>query len=227
MSIVVFDLCGTLYNSNTTFDFLDFYFQNDARYLKYRQLFKTFPLRVFNSLSRRLIKREYIRSRLIRFLKGRSKEDLTESARRFLQDYLSGKRIAATHDLLQSFRSKNMRLVLMSASLDFIVETVAIELNFADFHATSLSYFDGICTGVILRDLLYEKPRVFSNVYGHSKPAVVVTDDRLDRDLVRQAAKAYIVPQLSDERYWLREFPNITLLDRKAGQGFSAASLES
>ena len=48
MQLAVFDVCDTIYRVNTTFSFLDHFFENNKKYQFYRKMTKFFPIRVVN-----------------------------------------------------------------------------------------------------------------------------------------------------------------------------------
>ena len=69
----VFDVCGTLYNSNTTFDFILEYhrYRNNKVRSLYLMILLSFPCKVLNKL-----KLFSIRKRMIATLKGEEKKHL-------------------------------------------------------------------------------------------------------------------------------------------------------
>jgi HAD superfamily phosphoserine phosphatase-like hydrolase len=213
MPIAVFDLCGTLYDSNTTFDFLDFYFHANSQYQRERNVMRTAPFRALNRLSRYLTKREIIREKLIRFLHDIPRRTLLEAAAQFAKSELENKRIDKVHELLDRYRAEKTKTILMSASLDFIVEEIAKMLSFDNFHATSLEYVNGVCTGRIKYDLLFHKAEIFFKTYGINEPFDVITNDRYDSDLVGKAGKAYIIADGRANNYWRNRFSQVTFLE--------------
>ena len=47
-NLYLFDICGTIYRSNTTFDFLEFYLKENKRFRLYRAIYKSFFWKVIN-----------------------------------------------------------------------------------------------------------------------------------------------------------------------------------
>jgi HAD superfamily phosphoserine phosphatase-like hydrolase len=213
MAIAVFDLCGTLYDSNTTFDFLDFYFHANSQYQRERKIMRTTPFRAFNRVYRSLTKREIIREKLIRFLFGIPRRTLLDAAAQFAKSELENKKINKVHELLDQYRAEKKKTILMSASLDFIVEEVAKMLSFDNFHATSLEYVNGICTGKIKYDLLFHKKEFYFKTYDINEPFVVITNDKYDSDLVGKASKAYIIANGRANKYWRKRFSQVSFLE--------------
>ena len=41
-NLYLFDICGTIYRSNTTFDFLEFYLKENKCFRLYRAIYKSF-----------------------------------------------------------------------------------------------------------------------------------------------------------------------------------------
>ena len=49
--IYIFDICGTLYHSNTTFDFLEYFLKDTSIYYRYYNILrKTIVWRLFNKV---------------------------------------------------------------------------------------------------------------------------------------------------------------------------------
>ena len=47
-NLYLFDICGTIYRSNTTFDFLEFYLKENKRFKLYRTIYKSFFWKIIN-----------------------------------------------------------------------------------------------------------------------------------------------------------------------------------
>ena len=79
---VLIDICGTLFDSNTTLDFLDFLLCSRS-YRLLRRMARSLPWRAFNRCFRRLTGRDPTRAMLLRHLKGRTRQELSTSAEAF------------------------------------------------------------------------------------------------------------------------------------------------
>ncbi len=80
MTTLLFDVCHTLYKSNTTFDFLAFYFGDDDRYQKLARKRRSLLNRMLSKLG---MGRDY-RPDLIALLAGESESILRERAAHFV-----------------------------------------------------------------------------------------------------------------------------------------------
>ena len=85
--LVIFDICGTLFFSNTSFDFLDLIVQAKS-YSLFRKVSKTIFARIINKVSVLLLKKDLIRSIAVLYIKGMSKAELQEKADIFYNQYL-------------------------------------------------------------------------------------------------------------------------------------------
>ena len=66
--LVIFDICGTLFFSNTSFDFLDLIVQAKS-YSLFRKVSKTIFARIINKVSVLLLKKDLIRSIAVLYIK--------------------------------------------------------------------------------------------------------------------------------------------------------------
>ena len=71
------DICGTLYQSNTTFDFIRYFFSEKPWYIRLNGLRKNKLFRFCNTKAFEYLEFDCLRSLLIRHLKGYSKKHLT------------------------------------------------------------------------------------------------------------------------------------------------------
>ena len=69
--LVIFDICGTLFFSNTSFDFLDLIVQAKS-YSLFRKVSKTIFARIINKVSVLLLKKDLIRSIAVLYIKQRN-----------------------------------------------------------------------------------------------------------------------------------------------------------
>ncbi len=202
--VLLTDICWTLFYSNTTMDFLDFVVK-DASYLRLRKLFKKPFMRYANLLCFKMFGVDLLRKKCVSYLKGMSKKELEQKAELFYQEYLNGRKIEPVWKILN-----NKDIVLVSATLDVVAQTVAKHLGAKASFASTLKYVDDICTGEIEQDMLQSK----GNVLGTYKNFDIVTDNLTDIQLVRKAREKYIV-LYDNKRRWqqkIRENKNITYI---------------
>lgn len=201
--LYIFDLCGTLYQSNTTFDFLDFYFLDKSRSYRFnRKIFKTIPWRLFNRVLMKLLDLDLTRYICIRQLRKYNKEQLSQMADHFVTAFLNTRKFQVTQHLLREAQAGHREVMIMSASLDFIVAAVAKELQVTRFYSSELEYEGDICTGKLRNDLLGKKSAFCRNSHIPLEEAIIVTDNLSDQDLVSLASEAYIVCASKHVKFW-------------------------
>ena len=194
--IMYLDVCGTLFDSNTTFDFLDFYLTGFNKYMV-RFLRKFFFFKVLNKISLSIFNFDFVRCLAVYFLKGVPKSELNFEARRF---------IAGLNEIQEVFNyiDKNYRdieqVFLLSASLDFIVEEVCLYYDFSGSFSSSLTYDDNmICKGTISNDLLFSKSTILEkhliNCY-----KIFITDNYSDASSAEYVDEFYPVLRVGDKK---------------------------
>lgn len=212
--IVLLDICGTLYDSNTTFDFLDFHFKSRG-YRLFRRFTRFMIWRAFNKIIFHTIGLDLTRMMAVRFLKGMTIKQLEEAVDIFYSDWLVLRSYEAVHSLVDGYRQEGKTVVIVSATLDVIARKVAKSLGVSEWYSTSLGVIDGHCTGKIQVDLLSRKlpflksQRVFPPFYA------TITDNFSDLDLINQSNNAVIVSNQNHQAKWqqfLRRHASITYI---------------
>jgi phosphoserine phosphatase len=200
---VIVDICDTLYDSNTTFDFLDNYIQS-GYYHAFRKIFKTFFGKVTNALFWRIFRVDIIRTVAFRFIKGHDKTTLLHAADVFYESQLVGKKHEKIFDIIEKYKKQEYEIIIASATMDIMGEIVAKKNGIQRFFPTMLKYQDGICTGEILLDLLGRKAEVLRK-NGITPPfPAVITDNTSDINLIKNAEFSYIVLNTKNRNKWSR-----------------------
>ncbi len=193
------DVCHTLYKSNTTYDFLEWYLsanQDYQRLVKFRQ-------NLLVRVAARAIGHDIVRSKAIAYLKGLEYSALIDAATIFV-DQLDP--IPETMQVLKQYRSRNYQIVLLSSSLDFIVEAISRKLNAKRFHASQLDYQEGICQGVFASDLATGKRDIIERFYSDDT-CDFITDNFSDltcAPFVDQMIAVYEVNDSASAAFWKR-----------------------
>ncbi|QIX62522.1 haloacid dehalogenase-like hydrolase [Hymenobacter sp. BT18] len=198
--VFVFDVCDTLFYSNTTFDYLEFVLRAQKRGGAQRWLTlltkRWSPAFVGLAVLQKLRGGDPIKTVALRLLRGIPKAELYRLGQQFVQEYLSTRKIAHTHTLLAGVAGVGTRVILLSASLDPIVAAIAAELK-VEFVSSLLGYdVQGQCTGELVRELGGDKPRALQELLGPNAPVgrlAVATDNFTDHGLVSSAACRYVV----------------------------------
>ena len=196
--IIIFDICGTLYHSNTTCDFCEW--QENRFFLKKLLIFsKTIIGRIINKFFEKLFGYDWIRSLHIYSLKGKSIDHVNQQADIFVKTFLINKEISETHKILSSMNRKEV--ILVSATLKPVAQAIAKYLRVDLFYATTLLIKNGIFTGNIQKDLSGIKHNLFEN----KKIDFVATDNLNDSKLCLLSRKTVIISRKKHLDLWKKK----------------------
>lgn len=193
--IIIFDICDTIYNSNTTFDFLDYEFKGNKRYMLSRKISKTIFFRAINK-SLKLFTVDFTRAYFLYYLKGYSKHNLDVAVDNFFDDVLTHKKRQWVIDKLTKLKDEGKPVILVSATIDAIAKRIASEFS-VEYLSSAISFRGDICSGRLERDLLGNKEN-----YIHEDIELIVTDNLSDLPLVRMAEKSIILSSKKNITYW-------------------------
>ncbi len=212
--VAVFDVCGTLYNSNTTFDFLDYCFQGNTTYRLFRRITGTYLVRGTNYFMNKMFGLDIVRKLATQYLNGCSYVYIENLSKLFLHEFLANKERSDIVRLMNDYHSRGYRIVLMSASYLFIVDKIAHHFNIQDYYASKLEIINGYYTGNYSLNLYYHKKMILLENYKQIHRLVVVTDNKSDADLLGFANKAYVVcDRHKDSVFWEKSrLNNLTIL---------------
>lgn len=197
--LVIFDVCGTLYNSNTTFDFLDYFLRNNKIYKIFNKLRKLTVIKAINKVFFKLFGKDLIRIYALKFIRNVPRNRLLGEAREFVKGL---EKIGPTHQLLESYMNRGYDVIIISASLDFLIEVISDELKVDTFFATKLVYRNNICEGAIEKDLLGNKGEILNSIKGKYNEIITVTDNKSDFDIIVESNKCIIVSSSKNLNYW-------------------------
>lgn len=198
--IVLIDICGTLYDSNTTFDFIRWSFPG-KRKMK-RWLSGTLFAKGINKLFLLVLGLDVLRVWWVRELKGFQKSELDHMSASFYAESLIPRRIDEVHEQVERYRRLGYRLVLVSATLDFIAATIAEELAIVEVHSTLLDYKGDVCLGSIRRDLLGKKDGIAGPLLKGYDEVILITDNKSDDVLLEMSSGGYIVSGPKNLPFW-------------------------
>lgn len=198
----IFDICGTLYNSNTTMDFCEYRCNN--RFKKtLLKLSKTLPSKALNKILLILFDLDMIRVLHVSSLKNRTKKELEKDAELFVDNYLEDRKITEVHNKLKEF-SKD-EIILVSATVEPVAKAISQKLGNVKYMATTLKYQDDICLGIIKDDLLGNKQNYFKD----SNVDFIITDNKSDLPLCKTAKDVIIVSKEKNLKFWENQDLNI------------------
>lgn len=207
--IAVFDVCDTLFRTNTTVGFVRFLARRsgDAQSLETirRWTARTSPAFVAGALAYRFAHWDVARGRVIRTLRGYTREELQAAANDYVALELAPQLVEPVHKRLQEHRADGDRVILASSSLDVVISAVARNLG-VDWVASELGYAEGRCTGKLVRDLTGRKPAALAPLVGRLASLHVYTDNRSDKALLQMAERCTIIlPAGSSGHRWAGE----------------------
>jgi len=207
--IAVFDVCDTLFRTNTTVGFVRFLADRTgnaaASAVLRRWTSRRSPALYAGALAYRLLHRDIARARVIRTLRGYTREQLEAAAEDYFSTELASHMVEPVHERLRDHQRRGDRVILASSSLDVVISAVARGLG-VEWVASELGYADGQCTGRLVRDLTGRKPAALAPLLGDTPNLHVYTDNRSDRALLQMADRCTIIlPAGSDGCRWAGE----------------------
>lgn len=203
----VFDICDTLYYSNTTHDFIRFVMEQEPlTFTKpiYSALNSKFsPLRYLLIAFGVKTGRDVLKKFNVSLLRGKTRQQLATLSKRFVREYLAIRRIQQTHKLVSEKRAEGLRVVLCSSSIEPVVSAIAAELHIDDFLGTSLRYDGEVFTGEISEDLANIKLRVLKDRGLLGLLVYAASDNLSDRELLEAAENASAILHSEKRRsFW-------------------------
>lgn len=215
-NVFVFDVCDTLFYSNTTFDFLHFVLQQQGSAGKQTVLkaltTRWSPLFVGLAVWQKVSGGDPIKAVALRLLAGTPKAELYALGQRFVAEFLPGRRIARSHELLAGLAATSTRVLLLSASLDPVIAALAAALGPVEFVSSQLEYdAQGRATGRLQRELTGQKQYALRELLATQTEPVrlaVATDNFTDLELVTQAQVRYVVVHnAAAKQFWQKLDP--------------------
>lgn len=214
------DLCDSLVTGNTTFLFLDDFFQHNKKY----QLIKKVRSNLLTRVIFKVLFKFHIdlnRKIAVSFLKDHSREELLHHAQ-FMADhsFTYNKELI---ELINIAKNTDTPIYLISASLDFIVEVVANKLDI-NFLSTELNYPHSICNGKIKKDLLFSKSieinSTLKKLQIQKDNLIFISDNIQDLNILKSLNLGYGVYTKKNEKLFtnenIQEFDQIAIQDIKS-----------
>lgn len=199
--VALIDICGTLFASNTTMDFLDYTFQSKKLYRIYRQASKMYVVRGINKILLEFFSCDLIRAAGILFLRGKSEKAIAGKVNDFYDHFLQEKARPEIFRLVNDLR-ENYKLVLASATLDCVARKVAGKLAVSAYVSSELAYANGICLGKLKNDLLHRKKDGLKKKHIFPPFGMVVSDNTTDACLMKMSHSCYIISHAATIQYW-------------------------
>lgn len=200
--IALIDICGTLFHSNTTFDFLDFMFLYNKKYRFYKKITNTYSWKLLNKLLYIFFRIDTTRKIAIHFLRNVKEEELHYNMALFSKDWLSSREIATTKSIIASLQATNCRIILVSATLDFIAHSIGNQMGLFEAFSSKLIYESGICKGKLSEDVFGRKLQVCIQNDVLPPYEMVMTDNFSDIDIIAEAKFSYIISSTKNVPRW-------------------------
>lgn len=195
--MAVFDICDTLYYSNTTHDFVRFVVDGEPLTLRnafYKALNgKLLPFRYLLIFYGVRTGRDVLKKFNVSVLRGKSRDQLAALAKRFVSEFLDRRRIEHTHDLINAQKSAGRRVVLCSSSIEPVVSAVADALGTTDFVGTTLEYSGDVFTGRIADDITQKKVQSLKERGLTDRLAFAASDNTSDLELLTTADESVAI----------------------------------
>lgn len=194
---VVFDICGTMYHSNTTLDFCEW--RNKSIFYKlYFKILRSIAFRAINKILRICFKREVdTRAIFLKSLKNISKDMLNLEAEQFLAEYLKPRENALVINKLKSFNKDDIALV--SATIEPVAMAIAKHFEIKKYYASTLLFSNNLCSGELESDLLGRKHLLFSQI------DFLATDNLSDIRLCQISKECLIITKKRHKAFWLKQ----------------------
>lgn len=194
--LVVFDVCDTLYDANTTIGFIRFYQSLHSKASIERALARwldrSSPYFYVGAAAQRLLGWDVARERIIAALAGEPRNRLAEAASLYVRDILPASANRPIHDRLRAHQAAGDRTILMSSSIDLVVSQIAEVLN-SGYRSSVLEFEGDLCAGRLSTDLTGRKASELRDVAGQETVSWVYTDNRSDKELVSRVDRAIII----------------------------------
>lgn len=183
-----FDVCGTLYDKNTTFTYVCFYHRYKRNYLRF--LLVSFYLSVFGKILNKYFGVS-IRSLIIKTLRNEKKSNLEEVADIYIVSFLEKHKSYKIHSVfLEMIDLSKEDVVLVSASIDVVINALSRKYNI-QFYSSELEYLNGKASGQLAVDLKGSKNGVIKRL--STSGSVFYTDNFDDLPCANFVNKLYFV----------------------------------
>jgi len=204
--LVVFDVCNTLYYSNTTLDYIEFFLKKNKAYPKLFLFYfinkKTSPFFWIFLVVEKFFAKNLIRNLSIGLLRRISKKQIYDFGKRFVNEFLPAKTIPQVHDMLHQAISAKAEVRLISDSLDPVINPLAKNFGL-DYMAGEMEFRDELFTGrlkpFVDKLTIIDKMREAINY----KRLTAISDNKSDRQLLETADLGYaIIHKKRDINFW-------------------------
>ena len=205
----IFDICGTLYRSNTTHDFLEYYWskKNNLCFRLFFKVSRTKAIKFIWIILSKVFGTDIFRILAVRTLRGEKKADVDALAHTFVKNYLPSRIRSEIFALLNEQRNSGAEIVLMSASIYPVVKAIATMLKIEQYFCSMIADEHDILLGYLSFDMHGRKKEVFLKNFDSKKKFTFVTDNKEDLPLIELSAFPYIVTRKKNMKFWKTRQP--------------------
>lgn len=212
---IVADICNTLYDSNTTFDFIKYCNQKRkfgfSSSIIYRLTVSRWsPFFWGLAIFQKLLKKDFQKIIVISFFKNKEVSEVRTWASSFYNDILKEKKIGVTNAILELYPADN--IVLASSTLYPVAEAIA-NVHGIVFVASPLEIAGDRYTGKLIEELSGKKWEALQSKFGKDiELELAMSDNLTDFELLRKAKrKIAVCYNESQENSW-EKLPGIEIL---------------
>lgn len=212
---LLIDICGTLFDSNTTFDFIRYFYSKSKRYRLITYLTKFRIIGFANAKIFRFFHKDIVRSLILRQLKGLSEQELKRMSNVFYDEFLEKRKNKDVFLIIDNLRDSGFTPVLASATIDPIADVVAEKLSIKDVISSMLLFENGVCAGKLRQDALASKDLLLSQLKIVPNYGCIITDNYSDSNLIEKSDTAYLIQYERSKNSWSEFLNEKTLLKCK------------
>lgn len=207
---VIVDVCGTLYDENTTAGFVRFVAGADGlrrpwRFWLLEKLRLSAARKIVIGFGR-IMGFDLFRMGYISCLAGAKRPDLEAHAAAYAESLHVEKTIAVVHNRLAQFETDGWQPILVSNSLDVVIAAIAARKGYG-WLASALCWRGDVCAGRLARDLKGKKMQAFEEAFGpcQTERLAVMTDNRSDADVI-DAASCVVLVVKGPQKSWIKKY---------------------
>jgi phosphoserine phosphatase len=215
-NLVVADICNTLFDSNTTFDFIKYCVETGkikhSTLLYEISLERNLPLYWLLVLLNKMTKKDLHKTIAVALLKNSFVQTVDEWACEFYEKFLNKHVLSQSIDILKMYEKE--KIVLVSSTIHPIAGVIAKQLGFDQFIATELESQKGRYTGNIAKEISGRKLMMLTERYGGAGFSIetIITDNFTDKELVLCSDKKFtICYNNKQERFW-KKIPGVNII---------------
>lgn len=202
-----FDVCGTLYNANTTYDFYRYLFKKYPRKSLAYYAFTSIPAKLIWKLLSLFNNTSLSRKIGLGLVKGFSENELKSNALEFFNERLIKLEINGIHDFMKYLHTRGVKIILVSASIHPVIEVIANHISAYKQFCTYLECDQKGCLTGNYIDLqghkLEQIKKNFPDI--NLNNCVFVTDNIEDEPFLKAVGYPIVVAHESMKKHWLQK----------------------